>query len=130
MATPGAATGAGVPADRVAEISAELAPVFAALVEVESAASGMRREAEAWATARVAAAEAGAGAIVADGRRRAEEERLAVAADAARRGEQEAADVLAAAEREAAQVAAGAASRMPDFLEQVRVVLRERAGPR
>jgi vacuolar-type H+-ATPase subunit H len=128
VAAPGAATELGVPADRVAEASAELAAVFGAFVEVEAEVQRIRREADQQATARVAAATATAEAVVADGRRRAEEERLAVAAEAARRSEREAAEALAAAERDAAAVTAGASARMPDLLVRVRGVLRDMVG--
>jgi hypothetical protein len=128
VATPGAASALGVPADRVAELSVELAPVFAALVPVEDEADRRRAAADTWAASRVAAAEAAAEAVVADGRRRAEAERLAAASEAARRGEEESAAVLATAERDAAQVTTGAAARTPDLLRRVRDLMRDRVG--
>jgi hypothetical protein len=128
VAAPGAATELGVPADRVAEVSVELAPVFAALAPVEDEVARRRREAQSWAAERTAAAEAGAEAIVSAARRRAEAERLAVGAEAARRGEAEAVEVLAAAEQDAAQVATVAAARTPELLQRVRDVMRDRLG--
>jgi hypothetical protein len=128
VATPGAASALGVPADRVAELSVELAPVFAALASTEHEADRRRADADAWAASRVAAAEVTADAIVAEGRRRAEEERLAAATEAARRGEEESAAVLAVAERDAAQVASGAAARTNELLHRVRDLMRDRLG--
>ena len=43
--TPGAATATGVPADRVAELSAELEPVLAQLVSVQQEVSRIRADA-------------------------------------------------------------------------------------
>jgi hypothetical protein len=126
VATPGAASELGVPADRVAEVSVELAPVFAALAPVEEETARWRRDAAAEAARRLAAAEAAAEAIVSGARRTAEQERLAVAAEAARRGEAEADAVLTAAAHDAAAVAAGAAARMPELLERVRDAMRGR----
>jgi hypothetical protein len=44
--TPGPASSSGVPADRVAEASAELEPVLALLAETQAEVSRIRRDAE------------------------------------------------------------------------------------
>ena len=100
---PGAASRAGVPADRAAELSAELDPVLALLAAADAECARL-----------VAEAEDEASRIAAQGR----DEAASITADAVRRAEaarsQAAAEVLAAAgeqgrqaERAAAEQAAG-----------------------
>ena len=86
VGAPGAAAPAGVPADRVAELSRELQPVFDELVEVQRQCAELRTAAVAEATARRGAGAARARAIVAAARLEAEAQR----ADAAARERHEA----------------------------------------
>jgi len=83
-AAPGPAATGGVPADRVAEREAELAPVLALLEDVERECAQLLEAARAAATERRAQGDGQVEAVLAAGRRRADEERAAAAA--ARRG--------------------------------------------
>ncbi|MGH3462272.1 MAG: hypothetical protein ACRDP9_12430, partial [Kribbellaceae bacterium] len=69
--TPGAAAIAGVPADRVAELSAELAQVFDALADTEEEAARIRRDAAAEAERRQDRARQRARGLVAEAGREA-----------------------------------------------------------
>lgn len=117
--TPGAATAPGVPADRVAELSAELEPVLAQLVAVQEEVSRIRADAQREAEQRRQAAVEHASALVATAHREASAER----ADAARRlaghVEEETAATLAAAELDAMAVRRRAAEKMPSYIERV-----------
>ncbi len=117
--TPGAATAPGVPADRVAELSAELEPVLAQLVAVQEEVSRIRADAQRDAERRRQAAVERASALVAAAHREASAER----ADAARRlagnVEKESAGTLAAAESDAAEVRRRAAEKMPSYVDRV-----------
>jgi hypothetical protein len=117
--TPGAATAPGVPADRVAELSAELEPVLAQLAAVQEEVSRIRGDAQREAERRRQAAVEHAGALVAAAHREAAAER----ADAARRlaghVEEETAATLAAAEQDAMAVRHRAEERLPSYVERV-----------
>ena len=95
---PGAASRAGVPADRAAELSAELDPVLALLAAADADCARL-----------VAEAEQEAGRIAAQGR----DQAASIAADAVQRAEeaggQAAAEVLAAAGEQARQAEQAAA---------------------
>ncbi|WFR71239.1 hypothetical protein P9209_18700 [Prescottella defluvii] len=80
--TPGAAASAGVPADRVAELSAELAPVLSRLDEAGQRAAEIRAAAERDAQAIRVEADERIRARIADADRRVPEERAAAAARA------------------------------------------------
>jgi vacuolar-type H+-ATPase subunit E/Vma4 len=80
--TPGAASVAGVPADRLAERATELEPVFALLDEVQAQAGRIRFAADEEARRRRDEAHARADGIVAAARRLAEAERASAAASA------------------------------------------------
>lgn len=95
---PGAASRAGVPADRAAELSAELEPVLALLADTEAECNRIVAQAHAQAVAIADGARADAAAIAADGRQRAQAAR-AEAGDA----------VIAAARAEAAEITRAAA---------------------
>src|SRR4051794_11213301 len=103
VGSPGAAAPAGVPVDRVAELSRELQPVFDELAEVQQRCAELRAAAAAEAGARRDRAAAQARAIVAAARLDAEAQRADAAARVRRESEREAAATLAAAEREAAE---------------------------
>lgn len=97
---PGAASRAGVPADRAAELSAELEPVLAMLADTDAECARIVAQARTQAGQIGEAARAEAGQIAADGRERA----LAARGHAAD-------EVLAAAQAEAARVERAAAER-------------------
>jgi hypothetical protein len=80
--TPGAASVAGVPADRLAERATELESVFALLDEVQAQAGRIRFAADEEAQRRRDEAHAQADGIVAAARRLAEAERASAAASA------------------------------------------------
>jgi vacuolar-type H+-ATPase subunit E/Vma4 len=80
--TPGAASVAGVPADRLAERATELESVFALLDEVQAQAARIRFAADKEAQRRRDEAHAQADGIVAAARRLAEAERASAAASA------------------------------------------------
>lgn len=116
---PGAASSSGVPADRVAEASAELQPVLTLLAETQEEASRVRTDAEREAEQRRRQAMARASALVASAHREAAAERADAALGVGRRVEEENAAALAEAERDAAAVRRLAAERMSAFLDRV-----------
>lgn len=117
--TPGAATATGVPADRVAEMSAELEPVLARLIVVQEEVSRIRAEAQREAERRRQAAVEHASALVAAAHREAAAERADAALRLARHVEAETAATLAAAELDATAVRRRAAEKMPSYVERV-----------
>jgi hypothetical protein len=97
---PGAAGRAGIPADRAAELSAELDPVLAMLAATDAECARLVAEAEQEASRIAAEAQDRAVSIAADGARRAERARGEAAAQ-----------VLAAAQAEGGQAERAAAER-------------------
>ena len=126
VGTPGAAAARGVPADRVAELAAELAPVFDLLTATQERGDRIRTAADQEADRRCIEALSGAEAMVSAARRLAESERAAAAADLARAADVEAAQLLAAAARDADAVRQSAGRRMPDLAAAVRSVMAAR----
>lgn len=115
---PGAASRAGVPADRMAELSAELEPVLAMLAQTDATCTRLVAQAREEAGQIADAARAQAAAIAADGR------------DRARSARGEAADeVLAAARAEAERTERTAAEqalrRTGPTQEDVRLLVRD-----
>jgi F0F1-type ATP synthase membrane subunit b/b' len=123
-AAPGAPASAGVPADRVAERSAELEALFARLEPVQAEAARIRTEAVTEAARRRAAAQQQAQSVVADAQLRAQAERSAAAAEARASGELAADQVLADARREAEDLAVRARGRQSDLVGQVLAAAR------
>jgi hypothetical protein len=123
VGTPGAAAARGVPADRVAELAAELAPVFDLLEPTQKQSVAFRAQADGGADRRRAEANAGAEAKVGPARRRAESERAATAAGLARAGDVEAAQILAGTRRDADAVREAAARRLPDLAAAARAIM-------
>jgi hypothetical protein len=117
--TPGAASGAGVPVDRVAEASAELEPVIARLGEAQQEADRLRADAQVEAERRRQQAAEQGRALVAAARRQAEAERADATLRAARHGEAQAAAMRTAAEHEADEVRRRSAARLPIFVDRV-----------
>ena len=116
---PGPAGLAGVPTDRVADVTAELTPVFAALVATEVRCDeilerGRRDAVDAGqrATERVRA-------IAATAEQRAAAERVDALARAQRASEEQAADELAAARAEADRLREDALGRVSGYVTRV-----------
>lgn len=118
VGTPGAAMARGVPADRVAEREAELAPVLALLAETQQDAERVRRAADEQAERQRMRAREQADAIVTEAKRRAEAERAAAAARVSRLAADEHRRAEITAAQRAARVRAIAAQRLPGMLDQ------------
>lgn len=126
VGTPGAAAARGVPADRVAELAAELAPLFDLLEATQEKSAAIRAQADDEAHRRRAEALAAAEAEVGAARWHAESERAATAAGLARAAEVEAERALAAARRDADAVREAAGRRLPDLAAAARSVMAAR----
>ena len=120
VGAPGAPAARGVPADRVAELAAELAPVLALLDPVQAQADAVLEDARAEAERRRNAARSVAEREVATARRRAESERATAAAGATRAADEQAGLDLATAQRAADEVASTSSERLPGLLSTVR----------
>ncbi len=117
--TPGAASAAGVPADRVAEIAAELAPVIARVADAQTEADRIRAEAAHDAERRRAEALRRAGDLVASAHREAAAERADAALRVRRQVEAEGARTQAAGADDAAAVRRRATERLPGYVDRV-----------
>jgi hypothetical protein len=117
--TPGAAAGAGVPADRVAEREVELAGLFEQLADVEQAAARIRAEGRQLAEQRRAAGITTSRRMLADARQNAESERRSAAGRIATLADRESSATLEEAEREAAAIRAHAQAVLPRYVERV-----------
>lgn len=124
-ASPGRAAPGGVPADRSAELRAELAPPLAMLEQAEAEARSVREQADASATARRREAEAQAETIVAAAHEEARQVRARTAEQVLRGAEDEAEALLAEAEREAIAVRDRARSRTPALVDRVLALVLE-----
>ncbi len=116
---PGAASAAGVPVDRAADLAAELEPLLAQLATTERTVAGIREQAIRDAAEIRARDVERARSIVTTAGQRADAERAAAAAQMRRRAEGEAAGALADAEREAAELGDRAAARIPAYVALV-----------
>ncbi|MFE9773698.1 hypothetical protein ACFYOV_18920 [Streptomyces sp. NPDC005931] len=123
VASPGGAAPVGVPADRSAELRAELAPPLLLLEQVQAEARFIREQAGAQAAARRDETEQRAREIVAEAHREAQRVRTRTAERTVRAAEAEAAVVRTRAEREVAGVAARARGRMPALADRVRATV-------
>ena len=117
--TPGAPSAAGVPVDRVAEVAAELEPVFTALDEIQARATRMRDEARAAAAERRERGREQARSILDEASRRSGAERAEAAAAVKARSAAVVQGILEAAQSDAEQIRATAAQRMPGFGEDI-----------
>jgi hypothetical protein len=124
-ASPGRAAPGGVPADRSAELRAELAPPLALLEQAEAEARSIRERAADAATSRRQEAERQAEAIVAEAREEARPLRARTAEHVLRAAEGEAAALRAAAEREATAVRERARTRMSPLADRVLALVLE-----
>lgn len=125
---PGAASATGVPADRVADLRAELQPVFAELERTEQECADIIARARRAAAAVHAEAADRAGGLVPAARERVDGERAAAVARVRQRSAQESAAALAAAEQDAAQVRRRARERMPSFVDSMVTAVGELVG--
>ncbi|HET6966101.1 MAG TPA: hypothetical protein VFH58_15100 [Acidimicrobiales bacterium] len=127
-AAPGAAAAVGVPADRRTELETELAPVFAALADVEAECTAIREAAARDASRITAEAAADAERVRADAAVLApavQEEAFEQGRHAA---EKEARRILARARREAVRVSDDAAGRIPLLTADVAAAVRRMGG--
>jgi hypothetical protein len=126
--TPGAAAGAGVPADRVAERDAELAAVFERLAPVEKQVEKIREDARARAEDRRAAAAAQSQRILAAARQGAEADRRDAAARVAALADAETHQALEEADRAASAIAEHAEHVVPRLADEVLADVASRLG--
>ena len=119
-ATPGAPSAAGVPADRVAERSAELEGVLALLADAQVEVQSIRSAAVAEAARRRAAAKEQGRTLIAEAQRTAQADRSAAAATAHAAGQESAGRIRAQAQLEAESIAELAAARQPALIARVR----------
>jgi hypothetical protein len=128
-APPGRAAAATVPVDRSSELSVELAPVFAAMDEIDAEIARVEREGEEDAARIRDEGRAAAERILADGRERAEAARADAAASRRRSREDEIDTMLSEAERQARRIAEGADGRIQDGVSRVLDALMAAATP-
>jgi hypothetical protein len=126
--TPGAAAGAGVPADRVAEREAELAALFEQLDATEAEAARIRDAGAADAEAIRADAAALCRALLAQADRDADAARREAAARVAALADAETAQALAAAQQQAERVRAHAERVRPEVVAEVLAAARAELG--
>ncbi|HTS72330.1 MAG TPA: hypothetical protein VMG74_01305 [Gaiellaceae bacterium] len=116
---------AGVPAAAADDLRSELAPVFAALEEIDAAAAAVGARAAARARERLAQAHEQASSVEAGWHARADEARAHAGAERRRLAEEEARAIVAAAEREAARVRARGHERIGRLAGEVAACVRE-----
>lgn len=116
--TPGAPSAAGVPVDRVAEVAAELEPVFDALDAVQTEAERTRQQAAEEAKRIREDGHERARAISADATQKAGAERASAAAAVEARRETVVHAILDTARTRAADIARSADERMPAFADE------------
>ncbi|KUL22186.1 hypothetical protein [Streptomyces regalis] len=124
-ASPGRAAPSGVPADRSAELRAELTPPLALLDQTEAEARTIREQADADASSLRDKAERQAEATVAAAHEEARHVRAHAAEQVRRAAEGEAAALLAEAERAAVAVRDRARSRTPVLADRVLALVLE-----
>ncbi|WP_189786532.1 hypothetical protein [Streptomyces capitiformicae] len=124
-ASPGRAAPGGVPADRSAELRAELAPPLALLEQAEAEARAIRERADVAAASRRREAARQAEEIVAEARAEADRVRERAADQVLRAAEDEATALLDEAEREAVAVRDRAGSRTPALAARVVALVLE-----
>ncbi len=126
--TPGAAAGAGVPADRVAEREAELAGLFSQLERTEAEAAAIRAAGRRDADAVRADADARCRTLLARADHEAETQRREAAARVAAVADAETAAALAAAAEEADRVRAHAERVRAELVATVLAAVRTELG--
>lgn len=121
---PGAAAAAGVPADRIVELTAELEPVLARLDDVTAEAARIRRVGEERAESLRREATERARATLAAARRDAETDRVEAASAVLAQAEHEAAQAADDAAREAVEIHSVADDALPGYVDGVIAELR------
>lgn len=129
VGVPGAASAAGVPVDRVADRTAELAPVFAQLARTEQECDAILEAAERQAQDLSRAHQRRAEQILAAARARVEEERAGVLSDLRREGDAQAEAELERAREQADRVRRRAAVVVDDKVAQVTASVRALIAP-
>jgi hypothetical protein len=119
VVAPGRPARAGVPADHVAERTAELAPIFEGLQDHERAAQRLVADVRADADERRAAAVTEQVRLLAQAREEAHAARAQAAAAVVRAVDEERRSSQADAERRAAELGRGAADELPDFVDRI-----------
>ena len=115
---------AAVPAVVGGDVESELAPVFAALEEVQKEAEALRRRAETRAEERLELVRRETALLAAGWRDRADAERERLRADCRRRAPAETQAILAGARAEAERTAVRGRERIPDLLQVVLACVR------
>lgn len=128
-ATPGRAAPGGIPSDRSAELSAELAQPLALLDQTEAEARSIRERAARAAEDKRREADAQAEHIVAAARADARSVRAESADRMVHEAETEAAEIMARAAREVATVRERATVRMPMLVSRVSALVAEELAP-
>ena len=116
---PGAAGVAGVPTDRVADVTAELAPVFARLAATEARCDEILEQGHRDAVQAALRAADQERTIAATAQERAAAERVDALAQARQTTQEQNEAELAGAHAQAAQLRADAAERIPDHVARV-----------
>jgi vacuolar-type H+-ATPase subunit H len=117
--SPGAATRAGVPADRSGELEAEVAPVLARLDDTEAERERLIAQARGQAEQIVAAARSAADAIAADAAQRAETVREQAAQQVVAAARKQAARTTQVATHQAAMIRELARQRSPALVSRI-----------
>ncbi|WKX69018.1 V-type ATPase subunit [Streptomyces sp. XD-27] len=129
MVPPGPAAPGGVPADRSAELRAELEPPLSLLEQAEAEAERVRAEAAEEAARRRVDAERRAVEIIAHARSSEPAVRVENADEVRHLAEAQAAELRTAAEREAAAIRRRAVERMPALVDRAVALATDVAGP-
>lgn len=124
VGTPGPASPAGVPADRVTELSVELRPVLEALEGTQVEAAAIRSAGEAEANRLRHDGRTRAEDLVVAARTEAQTERLRVLAHAHAEADSAVVLTMDAAKAEAAAIEARVAQRLPEFVKRVEAAVR------
>ena len=126
---PGAAGVAGVPTDRVADETAELAPLFAQLAATETECDEIAQQAQRDASAAHERSVEEIRGIVARAQQRAGSERADALARAAQAMQAQTEAELAAANEQAMQLRARAVEHVPAFVARVAVTISDLIAP-
>lgn len=124
VGTPGAAATAGVPADRIVELTAELGPVLDALADTLAQAAAIRASAAEEALRRRRDGHARAEAVVVAAGERAEAEQAETLTRARGQAEDTVSQAVRAARAEAAAIEKRVGERLPAMVDRVRAAVR------
>ena len=127
-APPGLAGPSTIPADRTADLLAELAALLSAIDRIEDEVARLEATARSEADERLASGRAEAARLTTQASERAPQERAATYAERHRAGESEVRHELEGAEREARRIRRVASARTPEMIEAVLHRLLEAPG--